>query len=326
MMESHANMAKLEFLNSFFTERLLAVAGEIFQVVKDTIIDYQEEIDRAKQENHHLKEMLMEKCINDGSGHHRNIQAVHEAADFSQTPDSESSIIKVKLELCTVQQDAEPREFLCNSPSPVCNGAPQHFSVKTISDEKEADVPSNNSGVAVKVEPPDSRVICSDNSGCDMQGEGVPDNPAVGFTDSQGPSARCGVESVDFSQVNIHLQSQNSEGAFCCEYCGKHFRNRGQLKQHMPVHQKERPRPYRCDFCGKCYSYAQVLEVHRRTHTGERPFHCKFCGRRFNQKGHLKDHERIHTGEKPFSCSVCGKRFIQSSQVRKHIRNNHQAK
>ncbi|XP_076848711.1 uncharacterized protein LOC143496047 isoform X3 [Brachyhypopomus gauderio] len=183
MMESHANMAKLEFLNSFFTERLLAVAGEIFQVVKDTIIDYQEEIDRAKQENHHLKEMLMEKCINDGSGHHRNIQAVHEAADFSQTPDSESSIIKVKLELCTVQQDAEPREFLCNSPSPVCNGAPQHFSVKTISDEKEADVPSNNSGVAVKVEPPDSRVICSDNSGCDMQGEGVPDNPAVDLQD-----------------------------------------------------------------------------------------------------------------------------------------------
>uniref|UniRef100_A0A4W4GGH5 C2H2-type domain-containing protein n=1 Tax=Electrophorus electricus TaxID=8005 RepID=A0A4W4GGH5_ELEEL len=152
-------------------------------------------------------------------------------------------------------------------------------------------------------------------SPCKMQGEGTPENHLVGLTDGQGPSSRCNMESDGFSQAKTHLQNQPPERAFVCEYCGKPFRNRGQLKQHRAVHQKERPRPYCCDFCGKCYSYAQVLEVHRRTHTGERPFHCKFCGRRFNQKGHLKDHERIHTGEKPFICPVCGKCFIQSSQV-----------
>ena len=52
-------MSKLEFLNGFFTERLIAAADEIFQVVKDTICEYQEEIDRTKQENRYLRDMLM---------------------------------------------------------------------------------------------------------------------------------------------------------------------------------------------------------------------------------------------------------------------------
>ncbi|XP_035376524.1 zinc finger protein 420-like [Electrophorus electricus] len=325
-------MAKFEFLSAFFTERLLAVAGEIFQVVKDTIAEYQEEIDRAKQEKHHLKKVLLETLSSAGADHHRNSRAVHEAANLSQGPlDSESSVINVKVEFCTLQQDSESQELFNDplsrtSPSTCSNGAPYRWPVKTVHDKEDDGDPYNNSGVTVKLEPLDSQDICSDDPACKMQGEGTPENHLVGLTDGQGPSSRCNMESDGFSQAKTHLQNQPPERAFVCEYCGKPFRNRGQLKQHRAVHQKERPRPYCCDFCGKCYSYAQVLEVHRRTHTGERPFHCKFCGRRFNQKGHLKDHERIHTGEKPFICPVCGKCFIQSSQVRKHIRNNHQAK
>lgn len=51
-------MAKIEYLNTFFTERLLAVAGELFQVVSDIITEYQVETERTKQENLYLKKML----------------------------------------------------------------------------------------------------------------------------------------------------------------------------------------------------------------------------------------------------------------------------
>lgn len=191
---------------------------------------------------------------------------------------------------------------------------PQHFLEKTSAEEIKRDC--LRSGVTIKSEPRDSQIVISDDSNpAIMQSENITDYNLVCLRDEQGAD----------SASRDALQSEMADRIVYCQYCGKPFGNRGQLKRHMVVHQKDRPRPFRCDLCGKCYSYAQVLEVHRRTHTGERPYHCKFCGRRFNQKGHLKEHERIHTGEKPFACPICGKRFIQSSQVRKHINYHHPA-
>lgn len=203
------------------------------------------------------------------------------------------------------------------SPEPINDPStattPHHFSGKTTNEIINDDCLHDNSDVTIKSEPRDSQIVISDDSNPAMQSDSIIDYNLVGLRDDQGPDP----------SSHDALQSETADRIVYCQYCGKPFRNRGQLKRHMVVHQKDRPRPYRCDLCGKCYSYAQVLEVHRRTHTGERPYHCKFCGRRFNQNGHLKEHERIHTGEKPFGCPICGKRFIQSSQVRKHVNYHH---
>lgn len=51
-------MTKLELLNTFLNDRLTAAAEEIFCAVKDTVLEYQSEILRSKEENERLQRLL----------------------------------------------------------------------------------------------------------------------------------------------------------------------------------------------------------------------------------------------------------------------------
>nr|XP_026689824.1 sal-like protein 3 isoform X2 [Ciona intestinalis] len=49
-----------------------------------------------------------------------------------------------------------------------------------------------------------------------------------------------------------------------------------------------------CHICQKQFSSASSLQIHNRTHTGEKPFACSVCGRAFTTKGNLKVHMGTH--------------------------------
>ncbi|CAD5117038.1 DgyrCDS5864 [Dimorphilus gyrociliatus] len=84
--------------------------------------------------------------------------------------------------------------------------------------------------------------------------------------------------------------------------------------------------PNQCAICERVLSCKSALQMHYRTHTGERPYRCKICGRRFTTKGNLKTHMGVHRG-KPLvapihSCPVCHKQFNNSIVLQQHVKTH----
>ncbi|XP_026577800.1 sal-like protein 2 [Pseudonaja textilis] len=56
---------------------------------------------------------------------------------------------------------------------------------------------------------------------------------------------------------------------------------------------------HKCHFCGKIFGSDSALQIHLRSHTGERPYKCNICGNRFTTRGNLKVHFHRHREKYP---------------------------
>ncbi|KAI7809976.1 zinc finger protein 182 [Triplophysa rosa] len=70
----------------------------------------------------------------------------------------------------------------------------------------------------------------------------------------------------------------------------------------------------------KTFTHSVYVEDHPRSHARPKPFRCEECGKGFTQKTRLITHRRVHTGEKPFRCQLCGKTFSRQDNCLRHVR------
>lgn len=119
---------------------------------------------------------------------------------------------------------------------------------------------------------------------------------------------------------------------FPCKDCGIWYRSERNLQAHLMYYcasrQKQQtaasppqdkpkdsyPNERMCPFpqCNKSCPSASSLEIHMRTHSGERPFVCLICLSAFTTKANCERHLKVHTDSLNGVCHGCG--FISTTR------------
>ncbi|XP_031846022.2 uncharacterized protein LOC116432791 [Nomia melanderi] len=121
-------------------------------------------------------------------------------------------------------------------------------------------------------------------------------------------------------KVKAHGDTPNYERRrYLCALCGKELKTAKGLEIHNRSHTGEKP--YTCEVCGKCFACETLLRTHNVTHTGERKYSCDQCGKAFTQRSTLVVHKRYHTGERPYVCPRCGKGFVTRTVLNTHMKS-----
>lgn len=109
-----------------------------------------------------------------------------------------------------------------------------------------------------------------------------------------------------------------------CFVCGKTVKEMN-LGRHMLVHKEERP--FICDLCGKCFKFKGALREHIITEMGMKDYVCEVCGRKFVKRCYLMKHSHQHqqrstAPKRSFECDLCDAQFTELRQLSVHRRQH----
>ncbi|XP_035712268.1 gastrula zinc finger protein XlCGF57.1-like [Folsomia candida] len=145
-----------------------------------------------------------------------------------------------------------------------------------------------------------------------------------------------GCEKTYLSKQHIseHVKTEHSHNPvrIPCTLCGKEFKTRKELEQHISTHTTEKP--FKCATCGRSFAQIGKMKRHEVTHletsardvskwNKEQKIHsCDKCEYRSHSKCNFVEHTRRHKPAK-HGCYFCGKRFVAFKDLVRHSSSMH---
>nr|XP_061790691.1 gastrula zinc finger protein XlCGF52.1-like [Nerophis lumbriciformis] len=343
-------------LRELMKQRLNVAVEGIYELFERTILEYEEELRRIKEEKERQGELL---------------DAVLKShADLQQQADVQQVLVQNPVEVPSEQLQEEIQQENCTRGSPVIKE--EEEDIWTTQADQEAQIPMDLlplTDIHLKSEEDgawssrledqpmgedcdDSNIMApisdieeSESSQTDAP-DLPPDEEPVNSKSLSCP--QCGKAFGKTRNLRRHIRTHTRPGVapFSCPKCDKTFSIKRNLNRHMLTHLGVRP--FVCYVCGNTFSRSHHLKRHMGTHgnfkdvpveamkrtpvvtvdvpvkavkaarSSEQAMPCLFCTKGFAKKSHLERHMRTHTGEKPFRCAVCDKCFARKERVRDH--------
>ncbi|KAI8128869.1 Transcription factor grauzone [Lucilia cuprina] len=170
---------------------------------------------------------------------------------------------------------------------------------------------------------------------CDLCQVPFEDFPAMQkhFTENhkqRGYVVCCKRKFFDRTRLVDHLHCHLNPDHFKCNECGKAMSDRISFDSHMlRVHRAsayEVVKQHCCDVCGKSFTEAYVLRIHKLTHLPEeeKKFPCSDCGKNYGSPYLLNQHRQaVHLKRFVKICYICGKAINSSAEFKIHM-NKHE--